>query len=119
MGDEVVDKQTKTLLSIEPTSFMIPFSNFNPSINKYISNEWQTLWNNSIGNKLLDIKPTIREYQSVVQNIRKEEVVLAQLCLGYTRVTHSYLLLGEEQPLCVGCDTPFTVLHFLFCTGKK
>ena len=30
---------------------------------------------NSIGNKLLDIKPTIGEYQSVVRNIRKEEVV--------------------------------------------
>ena len=29
------------------------------------------------------------------------------------RVTHSYLLLGEEQPHCVGCDTPFTVRHFL------
>ena len=32
-------------------------------------------WNNSIGNKLLEIKPTIGEYQSVVRNIRKEEVV--------------------------------------------
>ena len=35
------------------------------------------LHNNSIGNKLLDSKPTIGEYQSVVRNIRKEEVVLA------------------------------------------
>ena len=42
---------------------------------------------NSIGNKLLDIKPTIGEYQSVVRNIRKEEVVLAQLRLG-----HSFIL---------------------------
>ena len=52
--------------------------------------------NNSIGNKLLDIKPTIGEYQSVVRNIRKE-VSLARLRLGHTRVTHSYLLQGEEQ----------------------
>ena len=44
------------------------------------------------GNKLLDIKPTIGEYQSVVRNFRKEEVVLARLRLGHTRVTHSYLL---------------------------
>ena len=75
--------------------------------------EWQTSWNNSIGNKLLDIKPTIGEYQSVDRNFRKEEVVLARLRLGYTRVTHSYLLQGEEQPHCVGCDAPFTVRHFL------
>ena len=57
------------------------------------------------------------------RNIRKEEVVLAQLRLGYTRVTHLYLLLGEEQPQCVGCDAPFTVhLPFgvwRFCTSKK
>ena len=55
-GNEMVDKQAKTSLSLEPTSFKIPFSNFKPSINKYILEEWQTSWNNSIGNKLLDIK---------------------------------------------------------------
>ena len=78
-GNEMVDQQAKTSLSLEPTSFKIPFSNFKPSINKYILEEWQTSWNNSIGNKLLDIKPTISEYQSVVPNIRREEVVLARL----------------------------------------
>ena len=75
--------------------------------------EWQTLWNNSIGNKLLDIKPNISEYQSVIGNITKEEVVLARLRLGHTRVTQSYLLQGEEKPQCVGCDAPFTVIHFI------
>ena len=116
-GNEMVDKQAKTSLSLEPTSFKIPFSNFKPSINKYILEEWQTSWNNSIGNKLLDIKPTIGEYQSVVRNIRREEVVLARLRLGHTRVTHSYLLQGEELPQCVGCDAPFTVRHFLLECG--
>ena len=85
--------------------------------------EWQTSWNNSIGNKLLDIKPTIGEYHSVVRNIRKE-VDLARLRLGHTRVTHSYLLQREEQPQCVGCEAPFTVRHFLleccdFAQSKK
>ena len=93
----MVDKQEKTSLSLEPTSFKIPFSNFKPSINKYILEEWQTSWNNSIGNTLLDIKPTIGEYQSVVRNIRREEVVLARLRLGHTRVTHSYLLQGSHN----------------------
>ena len=79
--------------------------------------QWQTSWNNSIGNKLLEIKPTIGEHQSVVRNVRKEEVVLARLRLGHTRVTHSYLLQGEEQPHCVGCDAPFTVRHILLECG--
>ena len=110
----MVDQQAKISLLLEPTSFKFPFSNFKPSINKYILDQWQTSWNNSIGNKLLEIKPTIGEHQSVVRNIRKEEVVLARLRLGNTRVTHSYLLQGEEQPHFVGCDTPFTVRHILF-----
>ena len=41
-GNEMVDKQAKTSLSLEPTSFKISFSNFKPSINKYILEEWQT-----------------------------------------------------------------------------
>ena len=56
-------------------------------------------------------------FQSVVRNIRREEVVLARLRLGHTRVTHSYLLQGEEHPQCVGCDAPFTVRHFLLECG--
>ena len=116
-GNEMLDQQAKTSLSLEPTSFKIPFSNFKPSINKYVLDQWQTSGYNIIGNKLLEIKPTIVEHQSVVRNIRKEEVVLAQLRLGHTRVTHSYLLLGEEQPYCVGCHAPFTVRHFLFECG--
>ena len=59
----------------------------------------------------------VNEYQSVVRNIRKEEVILARLRLVYTRVTHSYLLQGEEQPQCVGCDAPFTVHHLLLECG--
>ena len=105
--------QAETSLSLEPTSFKIPFSNFKPSINKYILDQWQTSWNNSIGNTLLEIKPTISEHQSVVGNISKEEVVLARLRLGHTRVTHSYLLQDEEQTHCDGCDAPFTVRHIL------
>ena len=116
-GNGMVDKQAKTSLSLEPTSFKIPFSNFKPSINKYILDQWQTSWSNSVGNKLLEIKPTFGEHQSVVRNIRKEEVVLARLRLGHTGVTHLYLLLGEEQPKCVGCDAQFTVRHFLLECG--
>ena len=110
----MVDKQAKTSLSLEPTSCKIPFSNFKPSFDKYILKEWQTSWNTSIGNKFLDIKHG--EHQSVVRNIRKE-VILARLRIGHTRVTHSYLLQGEEQPQCVGCDGPFTVRHFLLDCG--
>ena len=109
----MVNKQAKTSLLLEPTSFKISFSNFKPSLNKYGKLHGIT----ALENKLLDIEPTIGEDQSVVRNIRKEEVVLARLRLGHTRVTHSYLLQGEEQPQCVGCDAPFIVRHFILECG--
>ena len=108
----MVDKQAKTSLSLEPTSFKISFSNFKPSINKYILEEWQTSWNNSIGNKLLDIKPTIGKYQSVVRNIRREEVVLARLRLGRTKVTHSYYKVKSSHNVLVATHNSLYVTSF-------
>ena len=32
-------------------------------------------------------------------------------------MTHLYLLQGEEQPQCVGCNAPFTVRHSLLECG--
>ena len=55
----MVNHQAKNSLVLEPTSFKIPFSNFKPSINKYILDESQSSWNNSIGNKLLEIKKIV------------------------------------------------------------
>ena len=69
-GNEKLDIQTKAYLASDQTNVKIPFSNFKPPINKYILDQWQTSWNNSIGNKLLEIKPTIGEWQSVVRNIK-------------------------------------------------
>ena len=49
-GNETVDKQAKTWLSLEPTSSKIPFSDFKPSINKYILEEWPE------NGKVMDLK---------------------------------------------------------------
>ena len=53
------------------------------------------LLNNSVGNKLFKIKPVIGQSQPVVRNVGLEEVVLARLRIGHTRITHSYLLKRE------------------------
>ena len=59
----------------------------------------------------------IGQSQPVVRNVRQEEVVLAQLRIVHTRITHSYLLKREEHPFCFVCDAPFTVRHFLLECG--
>ena len=40
-------------------------------------------------------------------------MVLTRLRIGRTRLTHSYLVKREDQPLCISCNEPFTVKHFL------
>ena len=49
---------------------------------------------------------------------RKEEVVLTRLRIGHSYATHSFLLKGEEPPMCIPCDAPFTIKHvFLNCVN--
>ena len=90
---------------------MLPIRNFAEC--RYIVNNWQILWTNSVSNKLFEIKPVIGQSQPIVRNVRQEEVMLARLRIGHTRITHSYLLKREEQPYCFGCDAPFAIRHIL------
>jgi len=49
---------------------------------------------------------------------RNDSVIVNRLSIGHTRLTHSYLLSGEEdQPKCNTCQCPLTVKHVLLeCT---
>ena len=95
------------------TDFKIPFNNFKSFINKDVCDKWQTLWNETHFNKLKEIEPIVYHHRLVPKLSRREEIVLARLRIGHTRVTHSSLLKREERPYCIGCDASFTVRHFL------
>ena len=112
-GNEKVDKNANESLNLEVTDFKIPFNNFKPFINKYVCDKWQTFWNETPFNKLKEIEPIVNHHRLVPKLSRREEIVLARLRIGHTRLTHSCLLKREERPYCIGCDTPFTVRHFL------
>ena len=112
-GNEKADKNAKESLNLHQTDFKIPFNNFKPFINKYIFNKWQSSWNETCFNKLKEIEPVVNHHRIVPKLSRRAEIILARLRIGHTRLTHSYLLKREDQPYCIGCDTPFTVKHFL------
>jgi len=41
---------------------------------------------------------------------------MSRLCIGHTKLTHSYILKQEQQPQCETCQTPLTVKHlFMEC----
>ena len=63
-------------------------------------------------NKLHEIKPFLGN-NTIGRSLRRENVVLTRLRIGHTRTTHAYLLKREGQPLCISCNKPFTVKHFL------
>ena len=62
-------------------------------------------------NKLRAIKPTVGGYKRKTSLSRHDCVLINRLRIGHTRVTHSYLLLGDDQPECGTCL--LTVKHIL------
>ena len=89
------------------------FSDFKPSILKYLQGKWQTQWDALPGCKLRDVVPLLSEAVPRCRASRHEETVLARLHIGHTYLTHSYLLKREDPPFCFACDEIFTVEHFL------
>jgi len=50
----------------------------------------------------------------------RDIVTVNRLRIGRTRLTHSYLLAGGDQPECVTCQCPLTVKHILIeCTDFR
>ena len=95
---------------------MINFD-FRMKINKYIRQQRQQHWNNNENNKLLEIEPTLREWKQSFKKNEEEEVTLSRLRIGHTRITHSYLLEGKQQPMCYACQTKYTEKPiFIECT---
>ena len=48
---------------------------------------------------------------------KSPQITLSKLRIGHTKITHSYLLKGKQQPMCYSCQTKYTVKHILIeCT---
>jgi len=72
------------------------------------------------GNKLHAIRPTVRYYKQKTCLSRRDTVLLNRLRIGHTRLTHSYILSGDDLPECGTCQCPLTVKHILVdCVDVK
>ena len=91
-----------------------------PRITKLIFDEWQEVWNCYTGNKLHAIRPTVGDYKQKTCLSQRDTVLLNRLRIGHTRLTHSYLLSGDDLPDCGTCQCPLTVKHILVeCVDLK
>ena len=89
---------------------------------KLILDEWQEVWNCCAGNKLHAIRPTAFYKQKTLSIAPwyTYTVLLNRLRIGHTRLTHSYLLSGDDLPECGTCQCPLTVKHILVdCVDLK
>ena len=74
---------------------------------------WQSEWDELPGNKLHKIFPVLKQCVVCPRKNRKEETVLTRLHIGHSFITHSFLLKGEEPPMCIRCDELLTIEHIL------
>ena len=71
------------------------------------------VWDACQGNKLYAIYPNVGGYQYQSSLSRRDAVLVNRLRIGHTRLTHSYQLSGDDQPVCSACQFPLTVKQFL------
>ena len=63
--------------------------------------------------KIHKILPDLKDCIACPRTNRKEETVMARLHIGHSFLTHSFLLKGEELPVCIGCDKRLIIEHIL------
>jgi len=113
-GNERADNTAKAALCLHVTSMKLPACELIPRVYKFCLEEWQDIWNNAAANnKLHPIYPVVGTSCHNNLTSRCEAVIINRLKIGHSRLTHSYLLSGEDQPTCVSCDAPLTVKHIL------
>ena len=69
--------------------------------------------------KLREVKPTFTRSPDDFGLNRRDAWKVTRLRIGHTRLTHSYMLAGEDMPLCIACNRRVTVQHILMDCGNN
>ena len=112
-GNERADTAAKSALSLPITNMKLPARELIPRVSEFCLDEWQDIWDCCKGNKLHSIYPTVGIVKHSKNISRFDSVLLNRLRIGHSRLTHSYLLCGDDPPTCQSCGTPLTVKHIL------
>ena len=107
--NERADSAAKSALDLIPDNFKIPYTDLKPKINRFPHTKWQQPWDSNIHIKLFLIKPTLGGWRPTLRKSRKEQVIVSRLRMDPTRLTHSNILIQEQQPQCGTRQTPLTV----------
>ena len=113
-GNEKADRRAKQALRREEiTDFPLDHRDFLPQLHRAVVMFFQRTWYRSRYTFLKHIKPDVGEWSTSHRKSRREEVAMARLRIGHTRLTHSSLLQGDPRLMCPTCNTALTVMHVL------
>ena len=91
----------------------LPARELLPCLSNFCLGEWQDIGDCCEGNKLHSIYPTVGIVKHSRNISRYDSVLLNRQQIGHSRLTHSYLLSGDDSPTCKSCGIPLTVKHIL------
>jgi ribonuclease HI len=113
-GNEKADTAAKRASeSLRIDCLQATSEDFRTSLRTANRDDWGTVWLNEDNNKLRQIKKYPRKWATSFHKNRRDEVVLARLRIGHSKLTHSYLMSGEPAPTCQECGAPLTVKHII------
>ena len=96
----------------------IPPESFFPHISKLCMEEWQDSSDSTPSNKLFSIKPVLGKNKPHTSLCHRDETVITRLRICHGRMTHSYLLSTESQPVCDHYKCHLMVKHNAFRMSK-
>jgi len=112
-GNERADTAAKSALSLPITNMKLPARELLPCVSNFCLAQWQNIWDCCERNKFHFIYPTVGILKHCKNISRYDSVLLNRLRIGHSRLTHSYLLCGDDPPTCQSCGIPLTVKHIL------
>ena len=96
---------------MEQSDVLIPHSDSRLNIKCYVNSLWQLEWELN-DDKLPKIQPLVGKEQPKLSSIR-DDMVIRRARIGHTNITHKYLMVKEDRPMCDTCDEILTVNHIL------
>ena len=117
-GNEIADKLAReTTKRTEVLQTPLLRNDLDASIKRKTKAEWQTRWQNMSPNlnHLRSITDSLSPLSNTFSGNRSWGRTLARLRLGYSRLTHGYVMARDHRPICDMCDeeSQLTIKHIL------
>lgn len=114
-GNEAADGAAKMAANLISAPFpLITSDDLKTYAHSVLRGAWQAFWLGPVNasNKLRSVRLMLGDWRTACRENRHEEVVMARLRIGHTRLTHGHLMAGEPPEPC-DCGGEMTVEHIL------